>query len=227
MTEEIGRQKEVNWEAIATQIRDKDEAAIAAFAHQFGAQLRRFLVMRGLKGADAEELAVETLGDIILRVSDGRYRPQGIGSFTGWCFALARNKLTDWHRSRRHVVFDADIESHAVDSSADALDDGETEVEKSGFSAVCHAVRETLESMAETDRDILLLRHCSLFGATFREIGDALDISKDAARTRYHRARGRLASQLNSVPVVSHWLEERGGQDTSTSAQSEGGFDHG
>jgi len=193
-------QEAVDWEVLAERIQGNDEDAVAHFATEFGLRLRRFYILGGLTPSDAEELAVDTLGDIALGVQQNRFKAVGPGSFVGWCYTVARHRLADQFRSRREAALSAS-DSIAAPAAAD----------RDSASALHQTVRKTLDSMAEQHREILLLRHSSL-GGTFGEIAKMLGISEEAARRRYHRARNRLEKELRSIPSLREWLEKTKGQ---------------
>lgn len=59
----------------------------------------------------------------------------------------------------------------------------------------CHVVREALGELSEVDRELILLTLWE--GLTPAQIAIALEIAPGAARTRLHRARGRLRALLD------------------------------
>ena len=163
-------------ESLVSRMRGGDKEAWQAF----GTRPRRFFCWRGLSGPDAEELAMDCAADIIMKLD--RFEDRGEGSFAGWCYALARNRLADWRRRQaKHSAqpLDASRAEPAAppqDTSIRGLQD-----------AVCTG----LESLSENDREIIELRHFEA-GDSFGQIGQALGVSEGTARTRHHRALQRL-----------------------------------
>ena len=177
-------------ESLVSRMRGGDKEAWQAF----GTRPRRFFCWRGLSGPDAEELAMDCAADIIMKLD--RFEDRGEGSFAGWCYALARNRLADWRRRQaKHSAqpLDASRAEPAAppqDTSIRGLQD-----------AVCTG----LESLSENDREIIELRHFEA-GDSFGQIAQALGIAENAARARHHRALRRLGRALEAVPAVQDWL---------------------
>ena len=107
-----------------------------------------------------------------------------------WLFGVARNLIRSAARSeRRRRAAQARLElvrpPEADDPAAVASDERST------------LLRAALDALSEADREVLMLaaweelRHA--------EIGQVLDISANAAAIRVHRARKRLAAQLDRL----------------------------
>jgi RNA polymerase sigma factor (sigma-70 family) len=62
-------------------------------------RLRSFIRRRVASLEDADDI----LQDVILRLVDRDNIGEPIGQVTSWLFTVARNRITDWYRKRRHT----------------------------------------------------------------------------------------------------------------------------
>ena len=183
-----------DFDRLVSGLKGGDAEARKVLSREFGTLLRRFFILRGLGVPDAEDLAVDCTSDIVMRID--RFENRGKGSFVGWCFKIARNKLADWHRKRcgsSYVGTTGGVPEVAY-PSRDVSDP-----------KLVQAVSKGLEALPDTDREILELRHFQP-ADSFAEIGRMLGISEGTARARCHRATKRLAGVLQSTQVVQEWL---------------------
>jgi RNA polymerase sigma-70 factor (ECF subfamily) len=131
------------------------------------------------------ETARDLTQDVFLRVSRATVPAGGNGEVTSWLFRIARNLAVDHHRSRqRHPD-----PSPLVDrGTAGAPQD------------VGLAVNEALDSLADVDRDVFLMREVA--GLGYEEIANACGLTPDAVRSRIHRARLQLRNML-AAPIAA------------------------
>jgi RNA polymerase sigma factor (sigma-70 family) len=175
--------QKIEVENLARRMAAIEEEAFAEFANIFGPKLRAFFITRGLRAAEAEDLAVSSITDICLRIE--KYAEQEDGSFESWVYTLARNFLVDWHRSRPQV------EPLPLQLPAPEPVEGRTETRR----VALVAVREAIETLSDTDQMILTLRHLEE-ERSFSEIGQILGIEPGTARTRHSRALAHLKEVL-------------------------------
>lgn len=192
------------YEDLAKRLKKGEEPARHAFVELFAPRARQFFERRGLAGAYAEDLAVTSVGEIILKID--KYRPREIGGFEAWCFAFARNLLKRWWRERKRKRASALPEGIAAPAG---LVDGPAGLRLDA------AVRKALKALADTDRNVLILR------ARYKEDGYAwvagqLGITTEAARVRYHRAKERFRLRLESLLGRQEWLRKPPGRRTQT-----------
>jgi RNA polymerase sigma-70 factor, ECF subfamily len=117
------------------------------------------------------------------------YEDRGL-PFAAWINRVARNTALDHLRASRVVPVE---EVRPPDSSSD-----DTDYER------LWSLREALEELPETQREVLVLRHIA--GLSPSEIAERLGRSEGSVHGLHHRARGALRSALlerGSGPVTS------------------------
>jgi RNA polymerase sigma-70 factor (ECF subfamily) len=142
----------------------------------------RYARHRGLSGADAEDLVAGTY-EVAWRRLDAV--PAGDASLP-WLLAVERNLLRNhWRKQRRERALLERL--------------GPPEESRSEVPAVSwQEVRRALDRLSDDDRELILL--VSWDGLEPAEVAPVLGLTPGAARTRLHRARGRLAQLLEIEP---------------------------
>jgi RNA polymerase sigma factor (sigma-70 family) len=170
-------------------VAEGDSAALALLFERHKTRLFGFLYHLCGDRALAEDL----LGETFLRVyrARGRYRP-GSG-FVPWLLAIARN-LALGEMRRRAVL--TRIRERLLREAARAPDPWEPEWEPER-DAVAEAVRAALTALPEEQRSAVVLKEYE--GLSYREIGEVLGCSEEAARARTYRARTALRAALREA----------------------------
>jgi len=141
--------------------------------------LCRYARHRGLDGPDAEDLVAH-----VLEIAWRRIDEVPADEPLPWLFAVAHNLWRNNARrdKRRRDILDRFRASLAPAAGADpaSLDPG--------------VLRAALGSLSDKDQEVLRL--VAWDGLTPGELATVLGCSQVAARTRLHRARGRLARKL-------------------------------
>jgi RNA polymerase sigma-70 factor (ECF subfamily) len=175
-------------------------ADLAALGKLFEEQRPRLLAMlkRRIDPALAARLDPDDiLSEVFLeaRRKWDRFQQQATLSPSAWLYGIARDCLIEvWRKSAR------DCRDHRRDlpwpeqSSAQLgmqlLHTG-TGPSSAAMRAETEArIRQLLESMKDEDREILWMRHFEQF--SFRELGEVLGVTENAATVRYVRALKRL-----------------------------------
>jgi RNA polymerase sigma-70 factor (ECF subfamily) len=141
----------------------------------------------GASGGLAEDVLQETF--IAAYQAADRFR--GEGSVRGWLFSIARNAL----RQSKRKKTDEPVSPDSLESLGLAAGWGAAPT--AGFEtrlAERDALERAIGSLAEEERDVLLLRDVE--GLTGEEAAQALGVSLAAMKGRLHRARLRLAALL-------------------------------
>ncbi|MGH2861544.1 MAG: RNA polymerase sigma factor [Solirubrobacteraceae bacterium] len=163
-----------------------DEQRFRALFDAHYAQIARYFVNRGRTDADADDLVAATF-EVAWRQL--KKVPSGEGAVP-WLYGVARNQLRNaWRKAQREAAFVDDM-GHAMATVA------ELPLEQRAAAA------ETMQALARLkreDRELVLLVTWDELSPS--EAGRALGLRPNAARTRLHRARRRLAEMLDT-PVT-------------------------
>ncbi|MEU9083882.1 RNA polymerase sigma factor [Streptomyces sp. NPDC048357] len=163
----------------------RDTDAFEALVIRLSAQLHGYLARRAPHAAD------DLLAEVWLRAFAGRAGfDAGRGTARAWLFGVARNVLAghwrraDQDRPDRHPLEAAGSDPwHAVDQRLDAA-------------ACAPLLRETLAGLPAVERDLLLLVAWEQLTPT--EAAAVVGVPAGTARSRLHRARGRLRAALGT-----------------------------
>jgi RNA polymerase sigma factor (sigma-70 family) len=184
-------------ESLAARMAVADEEAFEEFVKIFGPRLRAFFMSKGMRAAEAEDLAVSSITDICLRIE--KYERREGKSFEGWVFTLANNFFADYWRSHR--------KTETLPESLQAP--AEAEESPTSRKSVVAAVRHGIEQLSETDQLIVRLRYLE-GDRSYDEIGRLLGIEQGAARTRMSRALAHLEKVLCMDQRILDFLKEKG-----------------
>lgn len=122
--------------------------------------------------------------EVFLRVSRTNVPAGTAEGQRAWVFRIARNLALNHLRDQRRRP-----------ATTALIDVGRT-----GTQELSVAVQQALESLAELDRDVFLLKESA--GLGYDEIAAACEITPDAVRSRLHRARQQLRASLGSVIAI-------------------------
>jgi len=179
-----------------------DEEASRSLGKRLGGVLQsRLQSGRGMNRDDAESLALDCVGTIMIKLDTYTNRPGG--SFLAWCYKIADNGYASWYRSwkrksdgRLTLSLD-DVPEPTAPQTTDDKD-----------APLLQAVRRVLSQLSDGDQEILILRNLQPENSS-AEISEFLGISEVAERARYKRARDRAAALLADEPRVRDWLGSR------------------
>jgi RNA polymerase sigma factor (sigma-70 family) len=102
----------------------------------------------------------------------------------GWLLTIAHRKAIDHHRSRRPIP------SEHAEEFADAI----PAAEPNGAEAVDPAIWSNVAALPDKQRSAVVLRFAA--DLPYREIGERIDCSEDAARRNVHEGIKRLRKEL-------------------------------
>jgi RNA polymerase sigma-70 factor (ECF subfamily) len=131
------------------------------------------------------ETARDLTQDVFLRVSRTTIPVATDGEVRAWLFHIARNLALDYHRTRLRQP------------KPSVLMDDRTRIPSQDVDL---AVNEALARLPDLDRDVFLMREVA--GLGYEEIGTACGLTRDAVRSRIHRARLQLREDLAS-PIAT------------------------
>ncbi len=129
-----------------------------------------------------------------------RFQGNNTRQFLGWLIRMMRNHLVDVKRSyssqkretSREVSLDALIQRRT--GRVNRFRDDTSPSERCQREALQHAVTHVLETLNHDERRVLVLRHEE--SLRFREIGERMNRSPDAARMLWCRAIAKLERRL-------------------------------
>jgi len=182
-----------------------DPGAIQRFADVFGRRFCVYFLKRGLRPSEAEDLAVNCVTDIALKVPH-YYRPQQAGGFERWVFVLAYRALIGWIRARPPMPVGTPEEI----APADKIVKLRTEEDSPQLLAVIEAVHEALQQLSPSEGAVVELRDLSV-PHDYEEIGRLLGIPPGTARVYHHRALKQLRGILEGDPRIHRRLRLKTG----------------
>jgi RNA polymerase sigma-70 factor (ECF subfamily) len=137
--------------------------------------LYRFLLRMTGRREEADDLAQDVFLHVVRALRNGGPTAHE----RGWVFSIARNLLTDRHRSDARQVT-------ATRAPAEPA--------KDATQALSVSLAESIGRLAEADREVFLLREIA--GLSYQEIADTCGCTADAVRCRLHRSRVALRAML-------------------------------
>lgn len=165
-----------------------DGDALGELYGRYVERIYRFNMARTGDEQDAQDLTSQTF----LAAVESIERYSGLGSFAGWLFGIARHKLADHYRRRKHELSLENLELVHGGPSPETLADARMRL---GY--VVRAMRVLDEQQAEA----VALR---VFGGlSAREVGQAMGKSEAAAKMLVYRGLRTLQDRLSGALEVS------------------------
>jgi len=170
---------------LVARLRQGDPEAAERLNARYSPWIERFARRLGLNPHEAEEVAQDTLADVLKALP--AFTPGK--RFESWLFTIARRRIADsWRRLAREAAHTG----HANLASLVAPESSTSSPERQA------ALEKALEHADPIDQRIIAgIRN----GAELQEIADALGIGYDAVRQRKSRLIRRLRAELNSPDV--------------------------
>lgn len=187
-------------------ISDKAPMGLELLYERYGRPFYKYAVDRWKMGEeDAWELVYKTLETLVLKLSDYEFESQA--KFDGFLFKVFANFLRQKHREIRTKqlpqlkFFDLEKEFVLPGIVQEALT-------KQAFSSYYASetlespqlkmLKDSLEQLGQTDRDILLLRAQNY---SYEEIARMLGIENTQLKVKHHRAKQKLTDILNKMKL--------------------------
>jgi RNA polymerase sigma-70 factor (ECF subfamily) len=167
----------------------KTEEAFSALFRAVCLRVYRYLVLRGLDGPTAEELTQNVLFKVYRQCGDLRNTEY----FYGWLFAITRNEMASYWRSRNARIETVGIESlseHYLESLA--VDSGRMSPTR---------LAEWLELLDEPERELVLLRFVE--GLSYEELAVAFEAPIGTIKWRIFNARKKLTQIMTGLSLCS------------------------
>lgn len=168
-----------------------------------GADLLSYLTRRTSPPADAADVLSNVLVVLWNRRKDIPHEAESAGM---WSFGVARNALRDYRRQgvRRAALADAlrnNLESLTLERVSDPLE--ATDRTRRG-----EAVRSAVARLSKPYRELIMLVHWDEF--SMAQAATLLGVNPSTARSRYARARQRLATELTDHHEAADSSSSRG-----------------
>ena len=157
--------------------------ALEEVYERFDSDLRRYIRGNVRDPAAAEDI----LQNVYLKIQARINTLQKEERIRAWVYRIARNAITDHHRSRTPTTDLEEVPDEAGDATGDATDEGLEH-------QLSRTVRDMLEGLPQDHRQAIQLTEYE--GLTQKELADRLGISVSGAKSRVQRARARLKTLL-------------------------------
>lgn len=174
-----------------------DRNAFIEFSKIYGPRFFTYLRTCGLSVTDAQDLAISSVTDILLKIPN-KYNPIDGKDFNSWIFKVLRNILMDWRKKQKIQIDEFADPDYFIDE--EKLEDSVPQIA---------ALHEAIEKLPPNDRDIIRLHDFDgLY--TFVELSKKLHVAPNTARIRYFRAKQRLQKILLTDQRIISFLQNRG-----------------
>ena len=161
----------------------QNPAAFAALYDQYVQLVYRYLYSRVANAQEAQDLTAQTFLSALEALP--RYRHKGY--FSAWLFAIARSKVMDHFRRRKHES-EMDL-PEAGDPTPDPLSQVIQTIERQQLSQL-------IANLGEPDQDLIRLRYVAEL--SFAEIAALLGRKEDTVKKSLYRLLARLESQMEA-----------------------------
>jgi RNA polymerase sigma-70 factor (ECF subfamily) len=181
---------------IVARLRAGEAGAFDAAYERYAARLYRFL----LRLCQRRPLAEDLLQEAWLKLATRAPELAPDTELGAWLFTVARNAFISRARTESRVV--------ELDRAEEAVASGPSPEARASASSSVRALERALAALGEGDREILLL--VGVEELSHAAAASVLDVSDVVFRQRLHRARSRLASELEQAPRLasSDWKDE-------------------
>ncbi len=161
-----------------------------------GVDLLAYLARRTSSSDDAPDV----LGDVLVVIWRRRGSiPHDPSQARMWSFGVARNALRDY---RRHGARRSQLAETLRASLITSATEGEGDpAEIAARAARASEVRAAVAALPDRDRELIVLIHWD--GFSISEAAALLRLNASTTRTRYARARARLATHLEAHRTIS------------------------
>ena len=159
----------------------RDPAAFGELYRRYVARIYRYLFSHVGERADAEDLTTQVFTAALEGIQ--HYREQG--NFAAWIFRIARNKIADYHRSRRNHLSleDADDQLHVDWDPLDHVERNE-------------AMQRLARMVKDLDPEhVELLRLRFAADLSFGQMANLLGRSEASVKMMLHRLLNRLQAE--------------------------------
>jgi RNA polymerase sigma-70 factor (ECF subfamily) len=169
-----------------------DEDAFAQLVEQYQTPVYNLCYRMLGDGPEAEDAAQETFWRAFQAIK--RYDPQR--SFATWLLSIAAHYCIDQQRRRRVPVYQLDEITEEI--TPDPAEGPEKATARSEEQAMLHRM---LKELGPQDRAAIILRYW--YDLSDQEIGESLNLTVSAVKSRLHRARLLLAQRWQATQTMA------------------------
>jgi RNA polymerase sigma factor (sigma-70 family) len=171
---------------LARRFREGDAAAFEALLDRYSRSIYNFALRLLGDTADAEDAAQQTFIQAFESLPPSR--PDA--SLRPWLFQVARNKCIDLLRKRRTVPLSALERGDPESPSIDPVDEAPLPAELYEREELQLVLQEAIAALPLRSREVVVMRYVGEL--TFAEIGRALGMPENTAKTLFQRAKASL-----------------------------------
>jgi len=156
----------------------------------------RFIRSRVATAEDAEDI----LQDVYMKAAEYMDATEPIHNLLGWLYTAARNRITDWYRSRKRA--ESPVSQLGEDLSVEDL------IETSGIPAeddflkqeILEALMDAIEDLPEPQRAVVIAQ--AVEGKSFRELAEETGESINTLLARKRYAVQTLKKRLKEMKAL-------------------------
>ncbi|MBX3127750.1 MAG: sigma-70 family RNA polymerase sigma factor [Polyangiaceae bacterium] len=168
-----------------------DAQALEALVERYQAQVYRF----GMKMCRDPEDAKDVLQDTLLSMARGIRDFRGASSISTWLYTIARSHCIKKRRRSKFAPRDArSLDTDVLPEGRQLADPAQSPDDTLAGRQVEHALEQAIRGLEPMYREVLLLRDVE--GLTAPEVAEVLGVSVQAVKSRLHRARRSVRTQV-------------------------------
>ncbi|MCF7846322.1 MAG: sigma-70 family RNA polymerase sigma factor [Candidatus Peribacteraceae bacterium] len=167
---------------LAGRVQDGETELFAEIYELFAQKIYAFIFYKTFHRETAEDLTSQTFIRALEKIQ--LFKPRK-GSFNSWIYAIARNSVIDFYRSKK--------DSKNIDDVFDLASDDDLAAEFAAKNEFAE-IRAALRQISPRQREIILLRIWE--GLKFREIAEVLEKSEAAVKMDFARGIKSLQKEV-------------------------------
>jgi len=176
-----GKQTSVSLDKLVASAQNGDAEAFGQIYDQYIERVYRFVYFK----VGRKEVAEDLTQNIFMKALENLSKYRNEGSFNAWVFAISRNTVIDYYRTKR-----ADISLDLV-KEPPAADNTQSLEIKEEFEQVF----KVLQDLSEAEQEVIILHSIEQY--SFSEIAEITDRTEEYLRVLKHRALKKLKEELD------------------------------
>jgi len=146
-------------------------------------KIYRFIFLK----VNSPEVAEDLTSEVFLRGWESFKSGEKIENIQAFLYQIARNLVTDFYREKGRA--------QVISAEWEMIDLRKTPEEKALLSSDLKIVREALDRIPDSQREVIILRYVN--DLSIKEIAQILDKSEEAVRVSLHRALQALKKEIS------------------------------